>query len=395
MVRIMIPVALAIPVFSIILERLVGVGVINTQLSPVVPSQTCTTSVLIGEDNLINEYSCWNPNIDFDSSGHVPVTLTCDRPVENLGLITHQTAAALGSSLSSQSQPGIETGVCHSHICTNTHTPVLIESALSTVLDEFLIVETPLANAAPPTQAAEEFSESGNQIRYDQNIPWLSEQAQPTGPHDMTTAPDNGSVLDRSSSILKRLEPSSGAVDFASALAETPSAEYTIPSIFNPECPAERTFPAHPIMTTPAMESLALPRIRPKIIRVLSLVVAAASVVFKPGRRLKRFRRRRNARLYPSPSPSAPPSPSGGSTPVTPPPGMPEFNFDPAKEARMAPGYKAGGPWCTVMIYGLDKKWGKMIPRRYGVKQFTAPPLSDMPLVEEGGQEGEDRDDFE
>ncbi|RYP58967.1 hypothetical protein DL770_010310 [Monosporascus sp. CRB-9-2] len=414
--RIMIPVALALALFAFILERLVMVGVINTQPSPIALSQTCTTSASIGEDNLVNEHSSWSPNIDFDSSGYVQVTLTCDRPVEKLGLIVHQTAAALDSPLSSQPQPAIETGVCHSHIGTNTHTSVLMESALSTVLDESLIAETSLANVALPTQATEGFSESGNLTRYDRSMPLLSEQAQPTGPHDVATAPDNGSLLDRFSSILKRLEPGSRAGDFASALAETLSTVYTIPCIFNTELPTGGTLPANSISTTPAMESLAAPRIRPKVVWLLSLVVAAASAVFKRGRRLRHFRRRRNARLYPSPSPSSSSSPSRRSTPVTPPPGMPEFNFDPAKEVRMAPECKAApvkattpvrslatrrpavqaeGPWRTVMIYGLDKKWGKMIPRRHVVKRFTAPPLSEMPVVEEEGQDGEDGDDFE
>ncbi|RYP74849.1 hypothetical protein DL771_002770 [Monosporascus sp. 5C6A] len=439
MERIMIPVAVALAIFPFILERLIMVGVINTKSSPIALSQTCTTSGSINGDNLINEYSHWNLNIGFDSSGHVPVTFTCDCPVEKLGLTVHQTATALDSSLSSQPQPAIETGVCRNHIGTNTHTPVLTEPALSTVLDESLIADTSLTNAALPTQATEVFSESGNQTRYDQSMPLLSEQAQPTGSHDMTIVPDNGSLMGRFSSILKPLEPGSRAGDFASALAETLSAEYTIPSIFNREFPTGGTSPPHPISTTPAMESLALPRIRPKIIWLLSLVVAAASAVFKRGRRLKRFRRR-NARLYPSPSPSPSPAPSPprGSTPVTPPPGLPELNFDPAIELRMAPEYKAaaaglssrqsaaGGdpnlsqalqnvegttlvrrlairrpaaqaeaPWCTVMIYGLDKKWGKMAHRRYGGKPFTAPPLSGMPLVQEDGQEGEDGDHFE
>ncbi|RYO82537.1 hypothetical protein DL766_000310 [Monosporascus sp. MC13-8B] len=436
MQRIMIPVALALVISPIILGPPVAVGVINAQPSPIALSQTCTVSASIGEDNLINEYSAWNPNIDFDSSGYVPATLICDRPVEKLEPIMHQTAAALDSSLSPQPQPAIKTGVCHSHIGTNTHTPVLMESALSTVLDEPLIAETPLADAALPTQVTEVLSGFGNPTVYGQSIPLISEEAQLTGPHDMTAVPDNGSLLDIFSHILKRFDPGSRAGGFASALAETRSAEYTIPTIFNPEFSTEGTSLAHPITTTPAVESLALPRIKPKIIWLLGLVVAAASAVFRRGKRLKRFGRRRNARLYPSPSESPPSSPSRG----TPPPGLPELNFDPAKEARMAPEYKAAAagqrsgqsaavgdpslsqasqnveattltrslanrrpaalvdaPWCTVMIYGLDKKWGKMAPRRYGAKRYTAPPLLEMPLVEEvqEGDDGADGADFE
>ncbi|RYP66587.1 hypothetical protein DL769_005994 [Monosporascus sp. CRB-8-3] len=312
-----------------------------------------------------------------------------------------------------------------------------MKSALSTVLEEPLIAETSLADVALPTQTTEVFSKSGNPTAYDQSMPLLSEQVQSTGPYDMTTEPDNGSILDRFSHIPKRLAPGSRAGDFVSALAETLSAEYTTSTVFNPEFPTEGTSLAHPITTTPAVESLALPRIRPKIIWLLSLVVAAASAVFKRGKRLKRFGRRRNARLYPSPSP--PSSPSQRSTPVTAPLELPELNFDPAEEAKMAPQYKAAAaaslssrpstavgdpslsqalqnveattlkrslakrrpaaqaeaPWCTVMIYGLDTKWGKMVPTRYGVGRFTAPPLSEMPVVGEEGQEGEDGDDFE
>ncbi|RYO96805.1 hypothetical protein DL765_011378 [Monosporascus sp. GIB2] len=431
--RIMIPVALALAISPIILGPPAAVGVINTQPSPIALSQTCTVSASIGEDNLINECSAWNPNIDFDSSGHVLATLTCDRPVEKLGLILHQTATALDSSLSPRSRPAIEIGVCHSHIGTNTHTPVLMESALSTVLDEPLIAETSLADAVLPTQATEVFSKFGNPTVYGQGMPLISEQTQSTSPYDITAVPDNGSLLDRFSHFLKGLDPGSTTGDFASALAETLSAEYTIPTIFNPGLSTEGASLAHPITTTPAVESLALPRIRPKIVWLIGLVVAAASAVLKRGKRLRRFRRRRNARLYPSPSESPPSSPSRG----TPPPGLPELNFDPAKEARMAPEYKAAAaglssgqsaavgdpslsqasqnveattltrslanrrpaalvdaPWCTVMIYGLDKRWGKMAPRRYGVKRFTAPPLSEMPLVEEV-QEGDDGADFE